>query len=155
YLNPNNGQIEGFDIDIAKMIAKAIFGAAGHIQFKVITSTQRIPDLQDGEVDIVVDTMTENCTRWRHIDFSTEYYSAQQRVLVDKNSHYHSLNDLRGRKVCAEAGITSIATIARAPWHPIPVGVQGITDCLVMLEQGQVSAVSTDDTLLFGLAAQD
>ena len=155
YLNPSDGQIEGFDIDIANTIAAAIFGAAGHVQLKVITSAQRIPDLLNGSVAIVVDTMTENCARWQQIDFSTEYYSAQQRVLVDTNSPYHSLNDLGGRKVCAEAGSTSIATIARAPSHPIAVAVQGITDCLVMLEQGQVDAVSTDDTLLAGLAAQD
>ena len=156
YLNPSDGQIEGFDIDIANTVAAAIFGTAtGHVQLKLITSAQRIPDLLNGSVDIVVDTMTENCARWQQIDFSTEYYSAQQLVLVDTNSPYHSLSDLGGRKVCADNGTTSIATIARAASHPIPVGVQSITDCLVMLEQGQVDAVSSDDSLLAGLAAQD
>ncbi|HEX6520236.1 MAG TPA: glutamate ABC transporter substrate-binding protein [Streptosporangiaceae bacterium] len=155
YLNLSDGQVEGFDIDIANAVAAAIFGATGHVQLKVITVAQRIPDLLNGSVDIVVDTMTENCARWRQIDFSTEYYSARQRVLVKTNSRYQSLTDLGGRKVCADAGSTSIATIARAASHPIPVSAQGITDCLVMLEQGQVDAVSTDDSLLAGLAAQD
>jgi hypothetical protein len=50
---------------------------------------------------------------------------------------------------------TSLATIARAASHPVPVGAQSFTDCVVMLEQGEVDAVSTDDAILAGLAAQD
>jgi polar amino acid transport system substrate-binding protein len=156
YLNAGDGQIEGFDIDIAASIATAIFGSAtGHLELKVITSAQRIPDILNGSVDIVVDTMTENCARWQQIDFSTEYYAATQRVLVDKSTSYQSLSDLGGRKVCAELGSTSLSTIARAASHPIAIGTQSITDCLVMLEQGEVDAVSTDDAILSGLAAQD
>jgi polar amino acid transport system substrate-binding protein len=156
YLNASDGQVEGFDIDTASAIAAAIFGsAAGHLQLKVISNDQRIPDLQNGSVDIVVDTMTENCARWQQIDFSTEYYEATQRVLVDKNTPYQSLDNLGGKKVCAAAGSTSLDTIARAASHPVPVSAQSFTDCLVMLQQGEVDAVSTDDAILAGLAAQD
>lgn len=156
YLNASDGQVEGFDIDIAAAVATAVFGtSAGHLQLKVISNDQRIPDLLNGTVDIVVDTMTENCARWQQIDFSTEYYAAAQRVLVDRNTPYQSLGDLGGKKVCAEVGSTSLATIARTATHPIPVSAQSFTDCLVMLEQGEVAAVSTDDAILAGLAAQD
>ena len=156
YLNASDGQIEGFDIDIASAIATAIFGSpAGHLQLKVIGNADRIPDLRNGTVDLVVDTMTENCDRWTQIAFSTEYYAATQRVLVDKNTPYQSLGDLGGKKVCAEVGSTSLATIARAASHPVPIRAQSFTDCLVMLEQGEVDAVSTDDAILAGLAAQD
>ena len=63
--------------------------------------------------------------------------------------------DLGGKKVCAAAGSTSIANIAALAPKPVPVAVNDWTDCLVMLQQGQVSAISTDDTILRGLAAQD
>lgn len=156
YLNASDGQVEGFDIDVASAIATAVFGsAAGHLELKVISNDQRIPDLLNGSVDIVADTMTENCARWQQIDFSTEYYAATQRVLVDKNTPYQSLADLGGKKVCAEVASTSLATIARAAAHPVPVSAQSITDCLVMLQQGEVDAISTDDAILAGLAAQD
>ena len=156
YLNATDGEIEGFEIDLATAVAAALFGdAAGHIQLKPITAEARIPDLLNGSVDIVVDTMTENCARWQQIAFSTEYYAATQRLLTNKNSPYKSLSDLGGQKVCAETGSTSLGTVARAAGHPIPVGVDGITDCLVMLEQGEIGAISTDDAILIGLAVQD
>ena len=60
-----------------------------------------------------------------------------------------------GKKVCAASGSTSIQNIAAAPSKPIPVAVSDWTDCLVMLQQGQVDAISTDNTILAGLAAQD
>lgn len=156
YLNASDGQVEGFDIDIASAVATAIFGsAAGHLQLKVIGNDQRIPDLKNNSVDLVADTMTENCARWQQIDFSTEYYAATQRVLVDKDTTYQSLADLGGKKVCAQAGSTSIATVARASSHPVPIAAPGITDCLILLQEGEVDAISTDDAILAGLAAQD
>jgi polar amino acid transport system substrate-binding protein len=156
FRNPETGEIEGFDVDIAREVAKAIFGTAdGHVQLVAITSAQRIPYLTDGKVDIVAHTMTINCERWQQINFSTEYYHAGQTVLVPKTSKANGIGDLGGKKVCAAAGSTSIVNIANAPSKPIPVSVPDWTDCLVMLQQGQVDAISTDDTILAGLAAQD
>jgi polar amino acid transport system substrate-binding protein len=156
YRNAASGEIEGFDIDIARAMAAAIFGTAdGHIQLVAITSAQRIPYVSQGTVDIVADTMTMNCARWQQVDFSSQYYSAGQRVLVAGSSAAKSIDDLGGQKVCAAAGSTSIANIAAAKSKPIPVSVLDWTDCLVMLQQGQVAAISTDDTILAGLQKQD
>jgi polar amino acid transport system substrate-binding protein len=156
YRNAASGEIEGFDIDIARAVAAAIFGTAdGHIQLVAITSAQRIPYVSQGTVDIVADTMTMNCARWQQVDFSSQYYSAGQRVLVAGSSTAKSIDDLGGQKVCAAAGSTSIANIAAAKSKPIPVSVLDWTDCLVMLQQGQVAAISTDDTILAGLQKQD
>lgn len=155
YRDPASGAIVGFDIDIAREVAKAIFGNPNKIQLVAITSAQRIPYVKSGAVDIVVDTMTVNCDRLRQVDFSTIYYDAGQRVLVPKDSTATGIADLGGKKVCAATGSTSIQNIAAAPSHPIPVSVADWTDCLVMLQQGQVAAISTDDTILEGLAAQD
>jgi polar amino acid transport system substrate-binding protein len=155
YLNPLDGKIEGFDIDMVRAIAKAIFGNPNKVVFKAISDAQRIPEVRSGAVDIVAHTMTITCARWQLLDFSTVYYDASQRVLVEKNSPATSIADLGGRKVCATRGSTNIASIKAAPGHPIPVAVPYWTDCLVLLQQGDVAAISTDDSILAGLAAQD
>ena len=155
YLNPLDGKIEGFDIDMLHAVAAAIFGDPSKVVYKAISDAQRIPAIQSGAVDIVAHTMTINCARMQQVDFSTVYYDAGQRVLVQAGSPVRSINDLGGKKVCATTGSTSIANIKAAPAHPIPVAVRYWTDCLVLLQQGQVAAISTDDSILAGLAAQD
>jgi polar amino acid transport system substrate-binding protein len=154
YFNPTTGTNEGFDIDMVQAVSKAIFGSV-KIKYVAITSAERIPYLRNHTVDIVADTMTINCARWQQVDFSSVYYNAGQSLLVAKTSKVTSLNQLGGQKVCAATGSTSIATIASWPSHPIAVSVNDWTDCLVMLQQGEVAAISTDDTILRGLAAQD
>jgi polar amino acid transport system substrate-binding protein len=154
FLNPLTGQIEGFDIDMINAVAKAIFGsAAGHVEYKAISDTQRIPDVTSGAVDIVAHTDTINCDRLKKVDFSSVYFDAAQRVLVLKNSTATSLASLRGQKVCATSGSDSLAVIKANKAVPVPVAQW--TDCLVLLQQGDVPAISTDDTILAGLAAQD
>jgi polar amino acid transport system substrate-binding protein len=155
YRDPFTGELSGFDVDIAREIARALFGRPDRVQFRAVVSGDRIPVLEADEVDIVVSTMTMNCERWEQIAFSTEYYSAGQRVLVADDSAARGIADLGGQRVCAAAGSTSIQNIADADPVPVPVSVPDWTDCLVMLQQGQVDAISTDDTILAGLAAQD
>ncbi|GAB3480233.1 amino acid ABC transporter substrate-binding protein (PAAT family) [Amycolatopsis cihanbeyliensis] len=154
FRNPTTGELEGFDIDIAKEIARAIFGDPEKIRFRAITSAQREDVLMNGEVDVVVRTYTVNCARREKVNFSSVYYVAGQRLLVDKGSSVTSLAGLDGKRVCAADGSTSLKNIA-AVSGPIPVQVDDWSDCLVMLQQGQVAAVSTDDTILAGMAAQD
>jgi polar amino acid transport system substrate-binding protein len=153
FLNPLNGQTEGFDIDMIHAVAQAIFGNPDKVEFKAISDAQRIPDIVSGAVDIVAHTMTITCARLKQVDFSSVYFDAHQRVLVLKNSPARSLADLRGQKVCATAGSDSLTVIAAAGAIPDPVPYW--TDCLVLLQQGDVAAISTDDSILAGLAAQD
>jgi polar amino acid transport system substrate-binding protein len=155
FRNPESGAIEGFDVDMAREIAKAVFGDPTRIQFKVLTSDERIPALEKGEVDVVVRTMTINCERAQKVAFSTVYYQAGQRVLASRGSGITGPDSLGGRKVCATKGSSSLANVANLAAKPVVVSVANWTDCLVMLQQGQVDAVSTDDTILAGLAAQD
>jgi polar amino acid transport system substrate-binding protein len=155
FRDPITGTLEGFDIDRVHEIAAAIFGDPNKVQFKVVTSANRIKALTEGEVDVVVRTFTANCARWQDINFSTTYYTAGQRVLVDRVSRVTNLDQLGGEKVCAAAGSTSIKTITEHPAKLVPVQVDNWSDCLIMLQQGQVAAVSTDDTILAGMVAQD
>ncbi|HJQ45569.1 MAG TPA: glutamate ABC transporter substrate-binding protein [Amycolatopsis sp.] len=155
YRDPFTSQIQGFDIDMARTIAQAIFGTPDAIQLRALTSDQRIPALQNGDVDIVVRTMTITCDRLQQVNFSTVYYDAKQRILVKKNSGITGADQLAGKRVCATKGSTSLTTVLDLPSKPAGVGVTDWTDCLVMLQQGQVDAVSTDDVILAGIAAQD
>ena len=153
--NPFTGKIEGFDVDMGRQIAQAIFGDPNKIQIKVIAYDKRVSSAMDGSVDIVADTMTANCTRWKDINFSSIYYDAGQRVLVSRNSAAKSIDDLGGKKVCAASGSTSLDNIAKAKAKPIPVAKPAFGDCLVAFQQNEVDAISTDDTILAGMAAQD
>ncbi len=153
--NPLNGRIEGFDIDMVKAVAEAIFGDESKYQLKVITAAQRIPALQDAEVDIVARNMTINCDRWKQIAFSTEYYRSGQKIMVRKGSKAKSITDLQGQKVCAPKGTSSMDNLIKQAPKAIAVGADNHTGCLVLFQQGAVAAITGDDTVLAGLAAQD
>jgi polar amino acid transport system substrate-binding protein len=155
YFNTGDAAIEGFEVDLLHELSSAIFGNPNRIQFKAITTAQRIPVVQNGSVDIVVDAMTITCARKQDVDFSTVYYDAQQRLLVPIKSPIHSIADLAGKRVCATKGSTSLANIEKLAPKAIPVPVAQRTDCLVALQQGTVDAVTSDDTILLGFRAQD
>lgn len=153
--NPETNQLEGFDIDMAEAIAETIFGEPGHVDLKVITATDRIPFLQDGTIDIVSRNMTVNCSRWQSIAFSEIYYDAGQKVLVGKDSGIGDIADLDGKRICAPAGTTSIDNIQKIAPKAIPVTAGDNAECMVLFQNGEADGVSTDDTVLAGLAAQD
>ncbi len=153
--NPFTGEIEGFDIDMVKAVAESIFGDEKRYQLKVITAAQRIPALEKGEVDIVARNMTINCDRWKQIAFSTEYYRSGQKILVRKGSKANSIEDLAGQKVCAPKGTSSMDNLIKEAPKAVPVGADNHTGCLTLFQQGEVAAITGDDTVLAGLAAQD
>jgi polar amino acid transport system substrate-binding protein len=153
YLNPSAGDVEGFDIDMLHAISTAIFGNPDRIHYVGITDDERMPFVQSGRVDIVARTMTVLCSRWRRVDFSTVYLEAHQRILVEDGSPIRGVNDLVGRKVCATRSSTSLTYLQQH--GAIGVKAYDWSDCLVKLQLGQVAAISTDDVILAGLAAQD
>jgi polar amino acid transport system substrate-binding protein len=155
YRNPKTNDLEGFDIQMVRDVAKAILGNPNAVQFKAISSQQRIGVLQNHQVDLVARTFTITCARKQQVDFSTVYYQAQRRVLVRADSTVRDIGDLGGKRVCATIGSDSLSQGQGGAKPPIPVAVNDWSDCLVMLQQGQVDAVSTDDTILAGMAAQD
>jgi polar amino acid transport system substrate-binding protein len=153
YLNPSDGQVEGFDIDMLHAVSQALFGNPNKIHFVGITDIQRSPFVESGRVDIVAHTMTVTCPRWQLTDFSTVYLVAHQRILVEDGSPIQGLKDLVGKKVCATASSTSLTYLKQQ--GAVPVKAYDWSDCLVLLQQGHVAAISTDDVILAGLEAQD
>src|SRR3954464_9653484 len=105
--NPTTGKVEGFDVEIANLIAKAIFGPdiTGKVDFVESVSKNREPFIQNGTVDIVVATYTINATRKQVVDFAGPYFIAHQDIMVKKgDDSIKSVNDLNGKKVCSAQG---------------------------------------------------
>jgi polar amino acid transport system substrate-binding protein len=155
--NAFTGGIEGFDIDMARAVAKAIFGDASKVQLRVITADDRKPLLKNREIDMVARNMSMTCDRWNDIGFSAEYYRSGQKVLVSKalpGAKDLTLADLKGKRVCAPTGTTSLAKLQQVK-GPVVVTAGTHTGCLVLLQQGKADAITGDDTVLAGLAAQD
>ena len=161
YRDPlSHGRLVGFDIDMLRLVARAIWGNDGkdHLVTVVVPNTDRVAAVQHHKVDIVAETMTITCDRRKHVDFSTVYYNAGQEVLVPRGSPITSdRRTLAGQRVCATSGSTSLHHLADLRLVPpvLTVAARTQADCLVMLQQGQVDAISTDDTILQGMAAQD
>ncbi len=157
FRNPKSGEIEGFDIDVLHAIAEAIFGDPDAIEFKVINYAQRLPVLEDSSVDLVAHTMTINCARWERIAFSTEYYHAGQNLLVPFDSPVEEIEDLEGtdQTVCVAKGSTNIEELERNYPTIQREEVDDLTDCLVLFQQSAVDAITGDNTVMAGFAAQD
>ena len=158
-VDPRTGEFLGFDADMAREMARALLGSPDLVEFVAIPYSRRVDILaQQPEpgVDMVIDTFTINCVRDDSIDFSSEYFTSTQKLLVRVDDPADSIDDFGGRPVCAAANSTSIENLAALPDPtPIPVAVTDQADCLVLLQQGQVDAISTDDTILAGMVAQD
>ncbi|GAB2630979.1 glutamate ABC transporter substrate-binding protein [Kribbella swartbergensis] len=153
--NPVSGKIEGFDIDMVRAVAKAIFGDPNKIELRVISSPQRIPVLQNDQVDIVARNMTINCARWGQIAFSAEYYRSGQKTLVPVDSTATSLEDLDGRTICAPAGSTSLDNLKKKNPKAVPITADTDTGCLALFQSGKAYGITGDDTVLAGDVAQD
>ncbi|CAN5192939.1 glutamate ABC transporter substrate-binding protein [soil metagenome] len=155
FLNPLTNELEGFDVEMAKAMAKAIFGNENKLQIIAVASADRIPLIKAGKVDMVISTFTINAKRKEEINFSEVYYMSGQKILVHKDSPAKSIADLSGQRVCAPAGSTSAKGIVTANPAAKLVETVEFTDCLAMFMMRQVDAISTDDVILAGLAKQD
>jgi polar amino acid transport system substrate-binding protein len=157
YRDPRDGTINGLDVDILRQIALAIFGSDpdAHLQFKTLTTAERVGAVKSGKVDMVASLLTATCDRWKDVDFSTVYYEAHQDVLVPVDSPVHTVADLAGKTVCATRGSTSITKIQQQVPAAKIYPVDTRADCLVALQDGRVDAVTSDDTVLASFQAQE
>jgi glutamate transport system substrate-binding protein len=152
FKNPQTDEIEGFDVDLGQAIADKLGVEPNFIE---AISDNRIPFLQDGTVDLVLSTMTINAERDQEIDFSEPYYIARGRILVPQDSDITGVDSLAGRKVCTALGSTYEETIKeQAPKADLRL-VDSYSECLELVQNGAVDAVSTDDVILTGMIIQD
>ena len=149
-----SGVPEGFDVEIGKIIASELGIAEEDIEWKEAVSANREPFIQNGEVDIVIATYTINDKRKEVVSFAGPYYMAGQSILVlADNEDIESEDDLVGQPVCSVTGSTPAAKLAEIGAEPVLTDTY--SNCLEPLRNGQVVAVSTDNVILAGLAAQN
>jgi glutamate transport system substrate-binding protein len=152
FKNPTSGEVEGFDVDLGKAVADKL-----GVKPKLVEaiSDNRIPFIQDGTVDLVLSTMTINAERAQEIGFTDPYFIAKGRILVPKDSDITGIDDLAGRKVCTALGSTYEETLkTQAPKADLRL-VDAYSECLELLQNGAVDAISTDDVILTGMIIQD
>ena len=159
--NPASGEVEGFDAEVAYLIAQGIFGGTvedvkDKVEFTEAVSKNREPFIQNGTVDIVIATYTINDARKQVVDFAGPYFVAEQDIMVKKdNTTIKSVTDLNGKKVCSVTGSTSLKNVqAKAPQADLSVTFDTYSKCGEALTDGRVEAVTTDNTILAGLVDQ-
>jgi glutamate transport system substrate-binding protein len=157
--NPTNNQVEGFDVEVAKIIARAIFGGniTNKVEFQETTSKVREDSLRDGKVDIVAATYTINDDRKKVVDFAGPYYIAGQDILVKKsNTTITGVESLAGKKVCTVQGSTSLTNVQqKAPQADVSITFDKYSLCIEALKDGRVEAVTTDNVILLGFINDD
>ncbi|MFC4807770.1 ABC transporter substrate-binding protein [Paenibacillus sp. GCM10023250] len=154
--DPASGNVEGFDVDIAKALAKEIVGDETKIELKEVTSKTRIPMLNNGEIDMIVATMTVTEERKKEVDFSDVYFKAGQSLLVKKGSPIKSIDDIKkGIKVLAVKGSTSVDNIKEKAPDATVLEFDNYQDAFSALKAGQGDTLTTDNAILYGMAAQD
>ncbi|WP_328669163.1 glutamate ABC transporter substrate-binding protein [Streptomyces sp. NBC_00328] len=167
YRDPNNpksgSDLEGFDIDLVHAIAKNILGDENAVQFRAIPTSQRIPAIQHGKVDMVVRTMTINCDRLKQVAFSAPYFKTGQQVLAPVTSDVTGYDkSLAGKRICSASKSTANERLTADQGHGglvssavVSPPVPNQLDCLVRLQLGEADVVVTDGALAASQAAQD
>ena len=151
------GKPEGFDVEIAKLIAGEMGIAADKVNFIESVSANREPFIQQDKVDLVVATYTINDKRKQVVDFAGPYSVAGQDIMVAKGNPegIAGPDDLAGKKVCSVTGSTPAENIRTNYPDAQLTEFDVYSKCAEALKNGQVQAVTTDNVILLGLISQD
>ncbi|MEU9092268.1 glutamate ABC transporter substrate-binding protein [Streptomyces sp. NPDC087901] len=156
-LKTPDGKFTGFDVDVATYVAKELGYDAKDINFKETKSADRETAIDRGDVKFIAASYSINDERLQKVDFAGPYLLAHQDILVraDDDS-IKSPEDLNNKKLCSVAGSTSAKNVhdTLAPKAQLQE-YGGYSECLTGLENKAVDALTTDDSILAGYAAQD
>lgn len=155
--NPTTGKPEGFDVGIGQLIAADLGIPADKIEWVETVSANREPFLQQGRVDLVLATYTMNAARAEVINFAGPYYVAGQSLMVQAGNPeaIAGPDDLAGHTVCSVEGSASSTNIRELVPTVTVTTFDSYSKCADALKNGQVDAVTTDNTILAGLRSLD
>ncbi|MFI5670114.1 glutamate ABC transporter substrate-binding protein [Streptomyces sp. NPDC051704] len=155
-LREQGGTFSGFDVDVSTYIAKELGYKPEQIEFKKVDSSDRELLLQYNEVKFVAASYSINDKRKEKVDFAGPYFLAHQDLLVraDETS-ITKAEDLNNKKLCSVTGSTSAQNVKDklAPKASL-LELDGYSECVVALQDGLVDALTTDNSILAGYAAQ-
>ncbi|MGW1029763.1 glutamate ABC transporter substrate-binding protein [Streptomyces sp. NPDC002577] len=150
-----DGTRSGFDIEIAKMVAADLGFSASQIEFKTVDSGVRETTISKGDVDLYVGTYTINDERKKQVGFAGPYFMAGADLLVRKDETAITGPDsLKGKTVCSIVGSTPLQEIKKPKYGAKTVELAKYSECVQQLLNNEVDAVTTDDAILKGYAAQ-
>lgn len=153
-LNPNTNQIEGFEIDMAKLLAKEILGDENKIKLEPVTAKTRGPLLDNGTLDVVIATFTITEERKKTYNFSKPYYSDPIGFLVLKENGFTDFKSLNGKVIGVAQSATTNAVVARvAKELGITVDIKEFPDypsLKAALDSKRIDAFSVDKSILRG-----
>lgn len=150
-----NGEYAGYDIDLAKLLAKEILGAEDKVEFVPVTASDRMMKLYSEEVDMIIATMSITPSRLKLLDFSDPYYIAGQALLVNAGSEIKGIRDLEGKKAIIVFGSTSEKSLRMAVPNAGIVGYKTYDDAYKALKEKKADAIVSDDSILIGLSLKD
>jgi glutamate transport system substrate-binding protein len=147
---------KGFDVDVARYVAKELGYAEDKIEFVSAPSANRENMLQNKQVDMIFATYSITDKRKETVAFAGPYFIAGQDLLVKADSDIKGPDDLNGKNLCSVTGSTSAQKVkdqfaSNVNLQELP----GYAECVSNLSGGTIDAVTTDDIILAGLAAQD
>ncbi|MGW6270919.1 glutamate ABC transporter substrate-binding protein [Streptomyces sp. NPDC055060] len=149
-------EYSGFDIEIAKMIAADLGFSPKQIEWKTVDSGARETAVSKGDVDLMIGTYTINPERKKQIDFAGPYFHAGASLLVRKDEKdVKGPETVRGKKVCSIVGSTPLQNIKKPKYGAKVTELSKYSECVAQLLNNQVDAVTTDDAILMGYAAQN
>ncbi|WP_406220258.1 glutamate ABC transporter substrate-binding protein [Streptomyces decoyicus] len=155
FKDPATNKYSGFDIEIAKMVAADLGFSEKQIEFQTVDSNVRETKISGGAVDFYVGTYTINDERKKQVGFAGPYYTAGADLLVSKdNKSITGPDSLRGKKVCSITGSTPLQEIKKSKYGAKTTELGKYSDCVKNVLDGSVDAVTTDDAILKGYAAQ-
>lgn len=149
------GTLIGYDIDLAKIIAKDILGNENKVEFVPVTASNRIMKLSAGEVDFLIATMSITNQRQQILDFSVPYYVAGQAILVNSSSKATSLSDFEGKKLIIVFGSTSERNLRTNVPEVTVIGYKNYNDAYRALKQNKADGIVADDTILLSYTLKD
>lgn len=149
------GNLIGYDIDLAKIIAKDILGNENKVEFVPVTASNRIMKLSANEVDFLIATMSITNQRQQILDFSVPYYVAGQAILVNSSSKAISLSDFEGKKLIIVFGSTSERNLRTNVPEVTVIGYKNYNDAYRALKQNKADGIVADDTILLNYALKD
>ncbi|MEU6181107.1 glutamate ABC transporter substrate-binding protein [Streptomyces coeruleorubidus] len=155
-LKEPDGSFSGFDVDVATYVAKELGYEPDQIEWVETKSADRENALSRGDVKMIAATYSITDERKQKVDFAGPYLLAHQDLLVKKDSDITKATDLNEKKLCSVAGSTSAQNV-KDDFAPKAQLEQrgGYSECLSALQSGSVDALTTDDSILAGYAAQE
>lgn len=149
-------QFEGFDVDVARYVAKELGYDENQITFMEAPSAQRETLIQSGQVQLVVATYSITDARKEKVDFAGPYFIAGQDILVksDRND-ITGPQDLGNKRLCSVVGSTSAQKVKDSYPDVQLQEVDTYSKCAEAVDAGSMDAMTTDDIILAGYAAQE